>query len=296
MKTTIKRIFFLFLLLLIIIGIVYGYLYRINNKLASLPPNTEYIQSRDAAKSWIITNQEEILSDHNPMLWWMIKQSIITSKDEDLEKLYQTYATNFQNKFPTSAWNTLIDQNRYFRVNLDEVLQYPDYNQHIIYGLTCNRELAEFDIITAQNQVNFCDTYHPISPACTTHQMMGVYFAQTNNCLPRYEADQLMSSLKNIVITQLEYDPRLVDVYLQRVLMLLLTNARDDIQPIWIKRILDAQLEDGGWSDFDGLINTGNGNQIGFTKRSLGIRTPASDFHATAQGLLIITLLANNPS
>ncbi|THB69787.1 MAG: hypothetical protein D6B28_10835 [Gammaproteobacteria bacterium] len=293
MKTTIKRIFFLFLLLLIIIGIVYGYLYRINNKSAPLPSYTEFVESRDAAKSWIIANKDEILTDPNPMLWWMIKQSTLITKDEDLEKIYQAYTTNFHNTFPTSAWNKLIHPKRYFRINIDEVLQYPDYNQHIIYGLTCDNELAELDIIKEQNKASFCGTYHPISPACVTHQMMGIFFAQENNCLPKQEATQLMSYLQNKAIKQLEYDPRVVDVYLQRVLMLLLTNSKDNIQPIWIKRIIDAQLSDGGWGDFDDLINIGNYNELGFTKKSIGIRKPKSDFHATAQGLLIFSILAN---
>ncbi|THB71516.1 MAG: hypothetical protein D6B28_07300 [Gammaproteobacteria bacterium] len=296
MKNILKRITQLIIALVFIMGIAYLFLYQNNNEHVPIPTHAEFIQARDSAKRWIIANQDTALEDHNPMLWWMVKQSLLIESDTELENVYAAYAKRFQKDFPDSIWQKLFYPERYARLNIDEVLQYPDYNQHIIFGLTCDRELAEFDIIREQNTFEFCDSYHPISPACITHQMMGVYFAQKNNCLPVQTTTDLMTSLQNRVIIQLEYDPRLVDVYLQRVMMLLLSEKKELVKPVWIKRILDAQLKDGGWADFEGMVSTGKNSELGFTKKSLGISIPTSDFHATAQGLLIFTILATPPS
>ncbi|THB68934.1 MAG: hypothetical protein D6B27_01480 [Gammaproteobacteria bacterium] len=49
--------------------------------------------------------------------------------------------------------------------------------------------------------------------------------------------------------------------------MLLLTDNKERIKPVWIKKILDSQLSDSGWDDFDGLINFENIYWLGFTKK-----------------------------
>jgi hypothetical protein len=54
--------------------------------------------------------------------------------------------------------------------------------------------------------------------------------------------------------------------------------------------LLDAQQPDGGWSSFMPLLALGGGRYLG-TSRLLTIGTPRSNFHMTAQGVLLFTLL-----
>ncbi|MGD8843757.1 MAG: hypothetical protein PVJ83_09815, partial [Gammaproteobacteria bacterium] len=99
-----------------------------------------------------------------------------------------------------------------------------------------------------------------------------------------------IESLQKRLHTQLSLDPRVVDVYMQRVLMLVESGAAASVKPVWLQRLIDAQQPDGGWSSFMPLIPVGGGRYIG-TQRLLTISTPKSDFHMTAQGVLLFALL-----
>jgi hypothetical protein len=83
-----------------------------------------------------------------------------------------------------------------------------------------------------------------------------------------------------------------VDVYMQRVLMLVKSGAGGLVKPVWLQQLIDAQQPDGGWSGFMPLVPVGGGRSIG-TNRLLSIGAPRSDFHITAQGILLFALLTN---
>ncbi|HEX5635822.1 MAG TPA: hypothetical protein VFY78_01940, partial [Gammaproteobacteria bacterium] len=151
--------------------------------------------------------------------------------------------------------------------------------------------LAYEDIIKIQNQTNFCWKHHPVSPACTTHQLMAFRFMQRTGCEePQFVADSI-NTLSGYIKQQSTYDFRVVDVYLQRVLMQLDSGHQDRINPRWVKRILAHQNADGGWDDFQPLIPVGGGKYFGFHARGVGIRNPESNFHATAQGVWLMAML-----
>jgi hypothetical protein len=83
-----------------------------------------------------------------------------------------------------------------------------------------------------------------------------------------------------------------VDVYLQRVLMLAESGDARSIKPIWLQNVIEAQRPDGGWSGVDPLLPLGAGRYLGFDGRGFTLRRPVSDFHATAQGVLLFSILA----
>jgi hypothetical protein len=177
---------------------------------------------------------------------------------------------------------------------LDDIANYPDYNQHFFYAITCDRELAEAPEIAAQNEAAFCGG-HPLRPACVTHQMMGLLLLKRSECGDTAQLDQTIRMLQQRIRKQLTWDFRVVDVYMQRVLMLVASGARDAVKPIWLRQLLKAQQADGGWSNFMPLLPIGNDRYIGI-RRLLAIGPPEADFHITAQGVLLFTLLTNPPS
>ena len=92
------------------------------------------------------------------------------------------------------------------------------------------------------------------------------------------------------------WDFRVVDHYVQKVLMLAESGATERIKPRWLRRVIDAQRADGGWDDFDKLLNFGTDEALGWSGGSLRIRRPESNFHTTVQGLYLMSLLSAQAS
>jgi len=163
-----------------------------------------------------------------------------------------------------------------------------------MYAITCDRELQQVPGIAAQNQPGFCDE-HPLRPACVTHQLMGVRLLQDRGCGNPDELQDTLQQLQQRIHRQLTWDPRVVDVYLQRVLMLAESGAVGTIKPIWVQNIIEAQQPDGGWGGFDPWIPVGGGYYLGFGGRGFSPGQPQSDFHATTQNVLLFSILAHPP-
>ena len=176
-------------------------------------------------------------------------------------------------------------------VNPEFLFHLPDYNLYFIYGLTCDAGLAQLDIIQRQKNANFCPETHPISPACVTHQLMGLRFRQDKTCGDKAAMADQVKQLQTMIIKQLTWDPRLIDVYLQRVLMLVDTGAVQAVKHQWVKNILDAQSSDGGWGDFQSILALSDKRHIGFYSRGIKLGALKDTLHATAQGLLLMSLL-----
>ncbi len=144
-------------------------------------------------------------------------------------------------------------------------------------------------------QADFCPSRYPLRPACVTHQMMGMRFMQERGCGEKAEVDRVVHSLQDRIVLQLTWDPRPIDTYLQRVLMLIESGQAERVKPFWLQRVLDTQLGDGGWGNFYPLLPISNGKHIGFSGRGLSTGRPNSDFHATAQGVFLLSLLRPAP-
>lgn len=79
------------------------------------------------------------------------------------------------------------------------------------------------------------------------------------------------------------------------------SGARDRVKPVWAKpawlrRVLDAQTADGGRSGMQPLLPLGNGRVLGFSQRGVGMGEPCANFHVTAQGVLLLSLLLHAPA
>jgi len=120
--------------------------------------------------------------------------------------------------------------------------------------------------------------------------LMGYRMAQRSQC-PIDNLEANIAVLQKTIEKQLRYDPRVVDVYIQRVLMLVDSGARDRVQSRWLERVIDAQQKDGGWSDVQSLIPVGGDKYFGLNANGVTIAEPVSNFHATAQGVLLMSLL-----
>jgi len=279
--------------------ILTAYFYGVyqNNREVSYPDKVQMQQQLEKSVQWLVNNERRILSDVNPMLWWMLFETYKISHDERIAKLLEKYHKR-NKQIQYGVWAPLFDGNKYPYIDAYTVQNFPYYNQHLIYALNCATKIEkELSVVGQQNTPAFChQAEYFYRPACTTHQLMGINFLFTKQCGFLANIDEVSQSLQKDIISQLTWDIRVVDVYLQRVLMLLITGAQDSVEPIWIQRVLDHQLGDGGWGNFVSLLGPDKGKSLGFSAKGLSLGGEKSDFHATAQGIYILSYLLNSNS
>lgn len=275
-------------LMAVIVG--YGGLYYRNNRVVDPPRSGPVAGSLERAIGWVEANRAALLENPHAILWWMIGRAAEITHDARLVAAFDAYKTRYVANRRDNVWAPLVSPGSWVPVN-DSYLNGLDYyQQFFLYAITCDAELGSIPAIRAQTDPAFCDRY-PWKPACVTHQLMGQYFMQRSGCGDQGELQASMVQLQQRIRSQLAWDPRVVDVYLQRVLMLAETGAFSLIEPVWIQRILDVQRSDGGWSNVDPLFRVGGGRWFVLGERGIGFSNADSTLHATAQGLLLMALL-----
>lgn len=279
-------------LLFTVLILIYGFLVFQNNQSVQ-PPLAEAIHNTfEKSIIWLENNRDTVLEENNPILWYMIQRASKISNDPRLRDIFNAYEQRYLKNNPNNIWGTFFYPNRWVPVRYEKIASYPYYNHHFIYALLCDKELEKIPSIAEQNHHDFCDS-HPLRPACVTHQLMGIQLLQRSQCGDAEELANTAKILQKRIANQLYYDIRVVDVYLQRVLMLVDTGAMDLVKPSWIQNLIDAQLDDGGWSEFDPVIPLGGGRFFGYGQKFFAIKHPVSSFHTVAQGVLLFSLLDN---
>jgi len=285
-----KKIILIFILVLVIPVVIYGVLVWQNNRSDSPPTQQEITASWERSILWLTENRQHVIQDRNPILWWMIGESAKLTDDSRLKSLLSEFRATMD---PADPWQAFFEPDRYWGINISEanISVLPDYNQYFLFGLTCSKQLSTAPLIEAQNKTNFCIKNHPISPACVTHQLMGFRFAQRVGCDRVAGLPEKVAVLQGNIVSQLIWDPRVVDVYLQRVLMLVDSGAAERVKSRWLQRIIAAQLADGSWSNLQPLLPIGGGRYFGFDERLIGVGVVQGNLHATAQGLWLLSLM-----
>lgn len=277
----------LFLFALVIVA--YSTLTLRNNQSVTMPEQARIETAYAAAVSWATEHQDQLLNESNVALWWMLQQSARLTHDPALTTLFERYRQKYLQS-GKNIWAPLFFPGRWIPFNLKTVANYDDYQLHFLYAISCDEELARLPVIQAQLTADYCAA-QPWRPACATHQLMGLRFMQLSECGNATATLATIAAVQQRVIRQLTWDPRVVDVTMQRVLMLAETGKPEAIKPIWLERLMDAQNPEGGWSSFDPLVTLPLGAKLGFSNRGLSLREPVSSFHMTAQGILLMALL-----
>ncbi|MCB1743793.1 MAG: hypothetical protein KDK91_25685 [Gammaproteobacteria bacterium] len=252
----------------------------------------DVLDSLERSIVWLNENRAQLLENRNAMLWWMVKRSLDLTDDARLAALFADYEQRQLASRRASYWRALFDPGYIPALSPDSIAHLPDYNQYFLYGLSCSQALAESRVISAQFSTDFCSRQHPFGPACVTHQMMGILLRQQRNCGSPDELHEQIATLQAVVLRQLTWDPRVVDVYVQRVLMLVQTGASERVKPRWLYRLLRAQHRSGAWGDFQPLVTLGKDLHLGFNRKGIAVGAHRASFHTTAQGLLLTATLA----
>ena len=277
----------LFILALLVAS--YATLTYRNNQSVPTPDRARIQAAYNAAAAWISEREAAVLDDANPALWWMVQKSAALTGDATLTALFERYRQKHL-QGGRNIWEPLFFPSRWVPFKSEDIAHYGDYQLHFMYAISCDSDLAQLPIIQAQLNADYCDKY-PWRPACATHQLMGLRFMQTRQCGDAAATQTAITALQQRIVRQLTWDPRVVDVYMQRVLMLAESGRADAIKAIWLERLLNAQRPDGGWSGTEAFVPLPMGASFGFSARGFTLKPPTDDFHMTAQGLLLMSLL-----
>jgi hypothetical protein len=262
-----------------------------NNRETDPVSNQQIKQHFTQSVSWLNDNYTSVENIENPILWWMIKQAALNSDNDTLNKIYLMYKKNHLVGKPANLSTPMFD--RFYHPKIPDISllgNLNDYQLFFFYALSCDANLASEPVIQRQMYPEFC-SLHYLHPRCITHQLMGLRFMQRYQCGYDETVTSTIAALQQVVKSELTWDFRVGDAYIQRVLMLVETGAYAETRPVWINNILNAQNHDGSWDDFHPVIYLGNGYYLGHTSMLPAIKKPEADFHTTAQAIWLLSLL-----
>lgn len=288
-----KKLFYIVTLLTIILFLLTGWSIWQNNRSVASPSQAEIKQHFDRSVGWFVSNYSSLEDIQNPILWWMIKQAALNSNNENLKNIFSKYKKEHLDKMPANLSTPMFD--KFYRPVMPDITLLSglhDYQLFFFYGLSCDDDLGSEPVIQQQMVSGFC-SLHYLHPRCITHQLMGLRFIQRYQCGYEDKVNQTIAELQKILVAELTWDFRVGDAYIQRVLMLVDTGAYDQVKPVWVSNILEAQNDDGSWDDLDPILYLGNDYVFAHSSALPKIAKPKADFHATAQAIWLLSLLLN---
>jgi hypothetical protein len=262
-----------------------------NHRAVPAPDKAVLTASLERAISWLDDAMQGAESYTDPYLWWMLKQAAATTRNRHLVTFYNSIEPSLLKNRHWYIWSDMFDPDAAVALPPFSTLRFlPYYDYLYLYGLTCNTDWESEPEVQSQLQPDFC-SMHFLHPNCTTRQLLGVRFMQRNGCGDPDRVAGLVRELQGRIVAELDWDPRVTDAYIMRVLMLVESGAADRVRPVWIQRILDAQHADGGWGDVAPVLPLPNGKVLGFASTGPAYRELRSDFRTTAKCIRLLSLL-----
>jgi len=287
----IKTLIFLFIFTIVTLLAAGAFNVSQNNRNIEWPDRQQIDFAFDQSIKWLQTNSSKIERQHNPALWWMLKEASDISTNNDLKKIYNNYKKNYLDKNPLNIWSPYFSE--YYKPrapDIHSISNLKEYQIFFIYALSCDKDLETESVVQKQFLPDYC-TPPFIYARCTTHQQMGVRLLQKHNCGNQERLSNLSTKLIEKIHNELFWDFRVGDAYLQRSLMIAEAGRIDLLKPVWIQRILEAQNPDGGWDDIYPIFKFNNDKIFGLSSSLPVLRKAKSTFHATAQAIWLLSLL-----
>lgn len=269
------------------------------------PPVTQaqYQQSYQRAVAWVRTHETQVLQDGNAALWWMVQTAAERTNDAYLQGLVrQSMARVYTGNTARIAWQRMVTPKAEIDPDLASLEGLSPYQLFLYHAVTCRPvELAQGDT-SRFLQTNVCRPQaievYSRDLTCSTHQLMGIKLYERTGCPAQGGLAALEAELLSDIEQQMQLDVIVKDGYLQRVLTLSWMGGAERVKPLWVQRVLAAQQPDGGWLARQQIPEMPDGALSSATVSVLARIWPSrfppghgsTDFHATAQGLLIAAL------
>ena len=289
-----RRVFIVIGSVAVVLLLAYAHQLWENNKAADMPDQARLQLTLEKAIDWLDRNRASALAKVNPPLWRMVQQAAEITGDPRLRDLFDAYRRLHLEEHRNEVWRPLFYPGVRVSAHAEALAHLPYYDQQFIYASLCDQELGNRPEIRAQSDPSFCDQ-HLTSAACVTHQLMGIRLLQRSNCGDAEQLADTVRILQQRIRRQLILDPRVVKLYMQRVLMLVESGGGALVKPVWIKNLIDAQRADGGWNSFDPLVPLAGDRYFGYGSTFFAVaRLSRSGFDMTAQGVLLFSLLTES--
>ncbi|MEY4428049.1 MAG: hypothetical protein RLZZ182_738 [Pseudomonadota bacterium] len=277
---------------------------------ASAPQDMAPLEARQAAwrqaMVWVKTHEDALLRDPNSALWWMLRHAAEAAADAELQALV---ARHLEWQYPPldggySPWRRLIDGRSPVAPEvLTRVAMTPmaPYQRDFLQAASCQMVPAADAHVSGDFLVrNLCrpNLWHTLTQdkVCATHQLMTLQVHRQSGCAGGLPATALRAELLADVQSQIMWLPVFEDAYIQRVLMLYWQRGGAATRPVWFNRVLMAQRADGGWAGERWVLELPLALQPSSVRNALWarlgrqVRPVESDFHATAQAMLLVAL------
>jgi hypothetical protein len=254
-------------------------------------------QSFEQAVDWMRKNEPALLKDQNTFLWWMVSEAALLSRDGYLLDLTERRRVAALSRRGENLWDDLLF-GPIRSVSLNTAAQVgTGYKYMYLYALTCDETLLADRKLRRHLESSFCGPLAKTlltDPHCITHQLIGSEFLTMRQCkvgVSVADRERLHEKLTN----QLFFDPRVGDAFVQGLMVLAMTGKCELIRHAWLRSALQQQLKDGGWSGADATFRWGDDIQGITAAYHIDVSVATSNFHTTAQGLLLMAKLDSAP-
>jgi hypothetical protein len=266
------------------------------------PTAAEREQAFKRAVSWVRTHEAEILQERNIALWWFVQAAAERSADPDLAALMARHrALSARDGITRLPWWHMLAPKADTPDTSVQAESLEPYQRFLYHAVTCQPVALGQGDTTAYLSADACrpmvSQVFVRDPVCTTHQLMGVLQLSRMACTTAPKLPLLERELLADIEQQMQWDVVLKDAYFQRVMMLMWRGHPEQLKPVWLHRVYQAQQPDGGWAGGRQFPELPPWAQPWMLRAKLATWWPSRfhagtsfDFHASAQGLLITAL------
>jgi len=226
------------------------------------------------AENWAKEHKCDILKRKNTALIRMLKDCNDIKKNALFAEIVETFLVT--QKFRGGAcWIRQIDPNYIIsKSKLNKMIKKLriDY-KWMLYALAS--EMSDFS--AQQLEMFEPDRWNGRK---LTHQLYALTLLRENSKTDE-KIDKLIEHLSTRLTNQLVFDLAVVDIYIQKIEFTLRAGFPEKIKRRWIERMIDNQLDDGGFND-KWFCFTSNRRPV------LSLKEPASNQHATLQAISVL--------
>lgn len=270
--------------------------------------------TREAFKrsvAWLSSHEQKVLGDGNAALWWMVSTAAERTGDPDLQLLVRrSIERSYAGANATSPWRRLVEPGASIELRDSVTDGLLPYQRFYYFSATCRPVEPDDSGMGSQQfiEANMCQPmWRKVllrDNVCTTHQLLGIRMARRSGCPLGPRVAALESELIGDIALQLRLDPVFRDAYIQRVLSMYWVAGPQQVKAIWLRRVLQAQRADGGWSGDRYLLGLPAWLQPATLRQWMSAimpkhfpaGAPESEFHPTAQGMLLMALAMSSPA
>ena len=228
----------------------------------------------DQATGWIRAHRWEIASSKNVAMFMFMKDCHEIHPDPLLATLVDGYLAG---RITPDCWRRVLDRDHPVdRTGLNRSIRAETIdNRWMLYAVAPDR--AELD---AEDLEGLFDAGR-WKGRQLTHQVLALVRLQAGGEASA-RCEETIARLCARIAGQLRLDIAVVDIYIQKIAVVLDAGHGEMIDQRWVERVIDNQAPDGGWNDRWCRVFTS------FRRPALDLADPPSNQHATIQALWLL--------